>query len=455
MNAASCLIASALLLVPVLARAGCDQRMHAVVETARQHTGAAPLNARGRQFKPIASLSAAWTLDQRCTLGARYSTRLKARVAGAMSTKPLGSEQDAARARLRGEVHEAYLTAQVPGDVLVDIGKKDIRNGYLLFLSPMDIQRTPIAPPPYAVINNEGPSWRSSYREGRIGISATRFLDWGTLEVAALPRLGARPDGRPLAQWDTWQRSNARGALYAAYSANVRESFNPKLVARVSSKQRHVVAIGVSDALSDSVVFTVEAAHSRRSQVQRVTQDAAGRLLAGGFPDAESVLEQVPRNSRQLAAGVRVNGPWQTTWIGEFYYQSDGYSKADWARYFQFTDYALAAWTASGFPPYLDYQRLLLSAADSDQRRYVLPGRRYLTLGVERAAENGNTFGWHASVLGNTDDHSALLNLHLTGTLAPGAEVYLGGRAMLGGRRSEFGRFGQSPLVYLGLDFSL
>jgi len=141
--------------------------------------------------------------------------------------------------------------------------------------------------------------------------------------------------------------------------------------------------------------------------------------------------------------------------IGEFYYQTDGYRPGDWDRYFQFADYAHAAYAASGFAPYLDYQRLLLAAADTDQRRYVLLGRRYLTLGLERGMEGGGRFGWHASVLGNVDDHSALFNFHLTGQLTPATEVYLGGRAMLGRRRTEFGRYGLSPLVYVGVDVGL
>jgi len=246
-----------------------------------------------------------------------------------------------------------------------------------------------------------------------------------------------------------------RGMGYFAYSANLWSSFNPKLVARASSHHRHAVAIGVSDALTDAVIFTVEVAQSSHSEVRAVTPDAAELLFAGGFPAGAGVLARAPGHSRQLAAGVRINGPWQTTLIGEFYYQTDGYRPSDWARYFQFADYARAAYAVSGFAPYLDYQRLLLAAADEDQRRYVLLGRRYLTLGLERAAEGGGRFGWHASVLGNLDDHSALLNLHLTGQLTPATAVYLGGRAMLGRRRSEFGRYGLSPLVYLGVNVGL
>jgi len=452
------LSACALLLVSVLAApawARCDQRMRVALETAKQQTQAAPLNAYGQQFAGKATLSGAWNIDQRCHFGQRTSSQVKATIAGSISTREAGSEQTAARADMHAWLHEAYLTVQPSNNVLIDLGKKDIRNGYLLFLSPMDIQRTAIDPPAHAVINTEGPSWRTSYREGRIGIGVTSFFNAGTLEVAAFPSLGTHPGDTPLAQWSARQRSNASASGYLAYSANLWQSFNPKLVARTSSRQRHVVAIGVSDALTDGVIFTVEAAHARRSQVRRVTRTATDLLLAGGFPEGAGVLGPTRRKSRQLAAGVRVNGPWRTTWIGEFYYQSDGYGNTDWERYFQFTDYALAAHAASGFQPYLDYQRLLLAAADSDQRRYLLPGRRYLTFGVERAAEGGERLGWHISVLGNPDDRSTLLNLHITGQLAPGAEVYLGGRAMFGARRSEFGRFGQSPLVYLGLDFSL
>jgi len=446
-----------LLFVPTLALAECEHRLGVALETAKQDTRHSPLNAGGQQFVPKSTLSTALTLDHNCRLGGRISTHAKVTAAGYASTRNAGSEQTAARAGAQAWVHEAYLTAKIPGGMLVDLGKKDIHNGYLLFLSPMDILRTPIDPQPYAVVNTAGPSWRSSYREGRIGISTSVFLDAGTLEIAAFPKLGAEPQGNtPVAQWSSRQRSNEVAMGYLAYSANLWESFNPKLVARASPGRRHVVALGVSDTISDGVVFTVEAAHSSHTRVRQVSQSAVDQLLAGGFPEASGVLEPSPRKSRQLAVGVRVNGPWRTTWIGELYYQADGYSKADWNRYFQFTDQVLAAYATSGLQPYLDYQRLLLAAADSDQRQHVLLGRRYLTLGVERTAEGSDRIGWHASILANpSDQQSALLNLHLTGRLVRGTELYLGGRAMLGRRRSEFGRYGQSPLMYLGLDVAL
>jgi len=433
----------------------CDYRFDAVLEASWQQARAAPLNMDRQQFSPQSNLAAALRLDQRCDLGGGYGTRLKATAAGALTSHHAGSEQSSARAHLDTWVHEAYLTAAAPGGVWLDIGKKDIRNGYLLFLSPMDILRAPIDPGSHAVLNHEGPSWRTSYREGRIGVGAARYFDWGTLELAAIPALGSRRSERPLAKWSSWQRGNERGMGYLAWSANLWSSFNPKLVARASSHQRHAIAFGVSDALTDAVIFTVEVAQSSHSQVRAVTQEAADLLLAGGFPAGAGLLARAPGHSRQLAAGVRVNGPWQTTLIGEFYYQTDGYRPSDWARYFQFADYAHAAYAASGFAPYLDYQRLLLAAADADQRRYVLLGRRYLTLGLEHSAGSGERFGWHASVLGNVDDHSALLDFHLTGQLTPGTEVYLGGRAMLGRKHSEFGRYGQSPLLYLGVDIAL
>jgi len=450
-------LVSSLLLAPTLALAECEHRLGIALETAKQDTRPAPLNADGQQFVPKSTLSSALTLDQSCHLGRHINIHTKLTAAGYASTQEAGSEQTAARTDTQTWVHEAYLTAKIPGGILVDLGKKDIHNGYLLFLSPMDILRTPIDPQPYTVINTAGPSWRSSYREGRIGISTSIFLDSGTLEIAAFPALGDElPDNTPVAQLSSHQRNNEIAMGYLAYSTNLWESFNPKLVARASPGQRHTVALGVSDTLSDGVVFTVEAAYSSHTQVRRVRQDAVNQLFAGGFPDASGVFEPSPHKSRQLAAGVRINGPWRTIWIGEFYYQADGYSKADWNRYFQFSKHALSLDAASGLQPYLAYQRLLLSAADSDQRRHVLLGKRYLTLGVERTAEGNSRVGWHASVLANPDDQqSALLNLHLTGRLVRGAEVYLGGRAMLGRKYSEFGRFGLSPLAYLGLNFSL
>jgi len=447
-------LAVCLLSAPLSVLAACDYRSNIALEAAGQQVRAAPLNYQGQQFVARETLSQSWALDQSCMFGPRITSQVKASITGTVLSSGHGSEQTRSQAHARSLLHEAYLTIETPGDMLVDIGKKEITNGYLLFLSPMDIVRTPIDPPPGAVINTAGPSWRNSYREGRVLLGAKKFLTAGSLELAVIPALGPRPGDRPLAQWSAVQRSNHQGALYAAYSANRLPAFNPKLVARVSSSQRHRVAIGVSDVLMDAVVFTVEVAHASHSQVHRIRQGAADLLRAGGFPDAQSVFETIPGSSLQWAAGVRINGPWQTTVIGEFYQQSGGYTRADWQRYFQFADDTLAAYSSSGVQPYLDYQRLMLSAADSDQRRYQLLGRRYVTLGLERSGEGGR-ISWHVSMLGNADDRSALLNLHLAVPLTQRTDLYLGGRAMLGARRSEFGRYGLSPLGYLGLNFSL
>lgn len=444
----------ALSLATGIAQADCDNRFSGTVESSMQQFEPVPLNYLGRQFVSKGSLNTTWSLDQGCELGDGIKTRLKAMVAGSVSNRQAGTEQDASRAWTRAYLNEAYLTLAAPGDVLVDLGKKDIANGYLLFLSPMDLLRGPIDPPPYGITHAAAPSWRSSYREGSVGVSATKFMGGGSVQLAAFPSLAGDPGDAPVSQWSSLQRSNHSATVYAAYSANLWESFNPKFVG-LSTSERQTWGGGVSDVLAEGVVFTLEFARSSRSEVHRLSKPAADNLFTGGFPQGASVLERTPGGSRQLAVGLRVNGPQKTTLIGEFYYQSDGYTKADWERYFQFSSFALAAYGASGFPPFLGYQRLLLSAADSDNRRNVLLGKRYLTLGVERATDGDERLGWHASVLSNADDRSSLLNLHLTYGVAPGAELYLGGRTMVGRQRSEFGRFGQSFLVYLGLKFSL
>ncbi|WP_265302760.1 hypothetical protein [Verminephrobacter eiseniae] len=448
------LASSLLFLASGIALADCDNRFSGAVEASKQQFEPAPMNYLGQQLVSKGSLNTAWSLDQGCSLGDGYKTRLKAMVNGSASSGHAGAEQASSRRWARIYLNEAYLTVPVPGEVLIDLGKKDITNGYLLFLSPMDVLRRPMGRPPYGVINEAGPSWRSSYREGSVGIDATRFLDGGSIELAAFPALGGSPGDQPVANWSSLQRSNDSAMVYAAYSANLWKSFNPKLVA-LSTSGRHVLGAGVSDVLVEGVVFTMEYAHASRSQVHRLSEQAADTLISGGFPSGSSVLERTPRGSNQLAAGVRINGPQKTTLIGEFYYQSDGYAKSDWDRYFRFTNFALAAHRASGFQPYLDYQRLLLSAADSDGSRNLLLGRAYLTLGAEHSAEGDERIGWHASVLRNANDRSSLLNLHLTYLVAPGSQLYLGGRWMSGGERSEFGRFGQSPLLYFGLKFSL
>lgn len=435
-----------------MAFAACENRLLGAVEASRQNFEPSVLNYQGRQFMPRNAMNTSWSLDQGCTWSSGHKSRLKAMAASAAGSSRAGSEQK------RGEfsqfiLNEAYLTIAAPREILVDIGKKDITNGYLLFLSPMDILRKPIAPPAYGAINSAGPSWRSSYREGSIGVSATKFLDWGTMELAAFPQLGATND-RPLPQWSSLQRSNGSSAVYASYSASLWESFNPKMVA-LFAPGRQVGGVGFSDVVTEGVVLTAELAQSSSNPTHRLSKDAVGSFLSGGFPKQSELFEQNPGRSQQLAAGLRINTSQKTTLIGEFYFQSNGYTKSDWNRYFQLSDYALAAYGFSGFSPYLDYQRLLLSAADANHRQNTLLGKRYLTLGMERSTEGFERFGWHSSILWNMDDNSSLVNLHLTYMMSQNTEFYLGSRGMFGDKRSEFGRFGQSPLVYFGVKFSL
>jgi len=440
---------------PKISEAACNTQINITIEGARQDYKTPPLGDSSLQFEPKDTGSAALRLDQRCNLGTRYSTRIKGTVGGGYASNKAGSEQSKTRRYGKGWLQEAYLTVEAPGEILLDLGKKDIANGYLLFLSPMDIMRTPISLPAHNVINVEGASWRNSYREGRIGLKASKFLSWGTLELAAFPALNKSPRDTLVSKWRTLQRTNDSDTVYAAYSSNLWDSFNPKLLLRSSDGKEHTVAFGVSDALSDSIIFSLEAAYANYSQVNRVSSKAVNALHLGGFPSADDVFEQGAKSSGQLAAGFRIDGPLKTTLIGEFYYQSNGYSASDWEQYFAFADYVRFAYGVSGFQPYRDYQHFLLSAADTDQRKNILLGRRYLTLGIERTPSANGFLGWHISALGNVDDESALLNAHITAQLASRLEMYLGGRMMLGGPRTEFGRFGRSPLMYLGLDLAL
>jgi|GEM_PF-3481421 len=440
---------------PKSALAACNNQIHLTLEGARQEYQAAPLNDQGLQFATKDTASGALRLDQRCNLGTRYSTRIKATLGGGYASSEAGRDQSKPRKYGRAWLHEAYLTVEAPGEILLDLGKKDINNGYLLFLSPMDILRTPINLPVHNVINVEGASWRNSYREGRIGLRASKFLDWGTLELAFFPALDKSPRDALVSKWRTLQRNNDSDTVYAAYSANLWEAFNPKLLLRSSDGREHTAAIGVSDSLSDSIIFSLEAAYANRSQIYRVSPAAVDTLVLGGFPQADEVFEPTAQESMQFAAGLRIDGPFRTTLIGEFYYQSEGYGNRNWEQYFQFADYVRAAYASSGFAPYRDYQHLLLSTADSEQRKHLLLGRRYLTLGLERRPVGTGWLGWHLSALGNVDDKSTLLNAHLSAQLASRLELYLGGRVMIGGQRTEFGRFGRSPLLYLGLDMSL
>src|SRR6218665_611490 len=85
------LASSLLFLASGIALADCDNRFSGAVEASKQQFEPAPMNYLGQQLVSKGSLNTAWSLDQGCSLGDGYKTRLKAMVNGSASSGHAGA----------------------------------------------------------------------------------------------------------------------------------------------------------------------------------------------------------------------------------------------------------------------------------------------------------------------------------------------------------------------------
>ena len=349
-----------------------------------------------------------------------------------------------------GFIGEAYLSLSPSESLFIDIGKKDIRNGQFFFVSPLDFLQNPANYSSRAVINAMGVSWRDSYREGALLTQASWFNQYGTLELAVVPKLANESTEARIGEWSSLQRSNSEERYYAAYTTSVLEDFNPRFV--LLGGDRFGAGLGTSGFLTDDWILNVELAASDRSYIREASGAALRKFQTLQLPSADEIfVEQQPGMFYQFAAGLRYTTEDNLAMSLEYLYQDQGLDSDDWDDYFAILDITEKAFQASGIEAFRGYQLLFAQEADNNARRDLMMGRQYAMLHLQRDNVELQKLSWETSTIYNIEDRSYALNLHLSSQLSRHFEVYLGGGYLGGPDKSEFGRLGTSGVGYAGI----
>lgn len=349
-----------------------------------------------------------------------------------------------------GFIREAYLSLSPDESLFIDIGKKDIRNGQFFFVSPLDFLQNPANYSSRAVINAMGVSWRDTYREGAVVTQASWFNQYGTLELAVLPKLANDSSKTRVGEWTTLQRTNSEERYYAAYTSSVLEDFNPRFV--ILGGDTLGAGLGTSGFLTDDWILNIELAATDRSYVREASAAALHKFQSWQLPSADELfVEQQQDEFYQFAAGLRYTTEDNLAISLEYLYQDQGLDEDDWDDYFDILDITEQAFQASGVEAFRGYQLLFAQEADNNARRDLMMGRQYAMAHVQRDNAELQTLSWETSTIYNIEDRSYALNLHLSSQLSRHFELYLGGGYLGGPDNSEFGRLGTSGVGYAGI----
>lgn len=361
-----------------------------------------------------------------------------------------GIAQEHAGHEYNGFIREAYISLSPTTSLFVDIGKKDIRNGQLFFVSPLDFLQNPTNYSQRAIINAAGVSWRDTYREGAWAAQASWFNSYGTLELAVLPKLTNDPNTQAISDWSSLQRSNAQERYYAAYTTSILEDFNPRLV--VVAGDNLAAGLGTSGFLSDNWILNIELSASEKSHIRKVNPQALRKFQAFQLPSAEELFSEQQQDAfYQFAAGLRYTTENNLAISLEYLYQDQGLNSNDWNDYFAILDISEQAFQVSRIDAFRGYPLLFAQEADNNARRDLMMGRQYAMVHMQRDNAELQKLSWETATIYNIEDRSYAFNLHLSSQVSRHFEVYVGGGYLGGSDNSEFGRLGSSGVGYAGI----
>lgn len=348
-----------------------------------------------------------------------------------------------------GMLREGYISVQLADTVFLDVGKKDIRNGQLFFVSPMDVLQGPANYGFVGYSNSQGVAWRDGYREGAVLLHAVGFGTNGSWEVAILPRLSSEADEAGLAGQRTLQRTNPDDQLYLAYGFNRFSDFNPRIVSVLGGGSK--LGVGVSGFLGQDVILTAEASVQDGSEVRRINRLHLNGFAQGVFPEADTVFQDAPRDRyTQLGLGLRYTTAQATDVSVEYLFQEQGYTDSEWDDYFDFLGLTEVIYQSSRIDAFRSYAMVFAREADDLSRKDMMMGRNYLMSHVRREPRGTRGVGLESAVIYSLDDKSYSLSLHVFSQVYRNVQVYAGGSYLGGAQKSEFGRFGHDGAGYAG-----
>lgn len=159
----------------------------------------------------------------------------------------------------------------------------------------------------------------------------------------------------------------------------------------------------------------------------------------------------------ELALGGQYTSDSFSVFGVEYYFQSEGYSRAEQRQQRELIDFLN---TTTGYAPldqaFDSYKYLMASEISNTANQGMLQGKHYLNAWASLPLAGESTL--QPSLVVNLVDGSTLLGLHYStplSTISNQLEAYAGGYSALGSRYSEFALFGDTLGLYLGFKYYL
>ncbi|RAU50201.1 hypothetical protein DBY68_009815 [Pseudocitrobacter sp. RIT415] len=365
--------------------------------------------------------------------------------------KPAGKfESD--DSRTRALINRLSLVYSASDSVQFEAGKLGASSGMFFLRSPSDLQThyytgfqsTRLHDPKMASV------YQSSSWAGKMSVETRDYA----FTASVVPKL-ATIDKRYITSgnWSASQQGNSDEAYLLSYSDHRFGEHTPSVTLRLGPSPS--VALSDSYHYSPQLTLNIDAAYHRTQQWRHLSRHKVAQVEQYQFPN--SLYETADENNVELALGAQYTRDNFSVFGVEYYFQSEGYSRAEQRQQRDFIDFLN---TRTGYAPldqaFDSYKYLMASEISNTANQGMLQGKHYLNTYASLPLAGGATL--QPSMVVNVMDRSTLLNVHYSTPLSAinnQIEAYAGAWSALGHRDAEFALFGDTLGLYLGFKYYL
>lgn len=359
-------------------------------------------------------------------------------------------EKDEHRAKML--IDRLKLNLSLSENVSLEGGKLNSLPGAFHLRSPASLVTTYYAG--FKPTRIYDPTLKSAYSEsywgGRL---AKEFRDYA-FSLTVIPKLASIDKYyESSSNWTANQRANSSEYYLLSYTDY--RLVNHRLAADVMLGDSPSLALSDGYNLTPQFVVNVEVALHKTQQWRHFSVEKRNKVLSGLYPS--SLYAQNDKNGYELAVGGQYTTDLFSVLGIEYYYQSEGYSKAAWREQ---VDFIKLLSKKTGFSSldkvFDDYKYLMGSEISNTGNKGMLQGRHYITSWL--SLQNADRSTLQPYLVMNLVDGSALIGTHYINPLkglSDQAEMYTGLYSAFGSRDSEFALFGETLGVYVGFKYYL
>jgi len=354
--------------------------------------------------------------------------------------------------RSRALIDRLRLAYTVSDSIVFEAGKLKSKPGLFLLRSPSALIRFYSAS--FKPTRLYDPSLASAYQESSWAAKLSAETRDGSLTLTVVPKL-ASIDRRyeSAGNWSANQRSNSSEEYLLSYTDHRFGDYTPTLNLMLGDS--HSLAIANSYNYTPQLVFNAEVAYHAEQQWRHLSEQKAAEVERYQFPSSLYSTEQ--KEGVELAVGGQYTSDSFSVFGLEYYFQSEGYSRAQWRKQNDLISF-LNKPTGYGVldRAFDSYKYLMASEISNTGSKGMLQGKHYLNAWASLLSDDRARLQPYLTV--NLMDSSAMFGVHYSTPLSridDRLEAYTGVYTSQGSSDSEFALFGDTLGVYLGFKFYL